>query len=30
MNAPEPLIPQREFKNHDLVADTTKPGVRYE
>ena len=30
MNAPEPLIPLREFKNHDLVADTAKPGVRYE
>ena len=30
MNAPEMYTPVREFKNHDLVADITKPGVRYE
>jgi 6-oxocyclohex-1-ene-carbonyl-CoA hydrolase len=30
MNAPEPLVPLREFKNHDLVGDIGKPGVRYE
>jgi 6-oxo-cyclohex-1-ene-carbonyl-CoA hydrolase len=30
MNAPDPLAPRREFKNHDLVADFAKPGVRYE
>src|SRR5512144_1900539 len=30
MNAPDALPVQREFKNHDLVADTSKPGVRYE
>ena len=29
MNAPETL-PQHEFKNHDLVDDFGKPGVRYE
>ena len=30
MNAPETLAPLREFKNHDLVGDIGKPGVRYE
>src|SRR5215471_6025561 len=30
MNAPEALLTQREFKNHDLVDDVAKPGVRYE
>jgi 6-oxo-cyclohex-1-ene-carbonyl-CoA hydrolase len=30
MNAPAALDPVREFKNHDLVADISKPGVRYE
>jgi 6-oxo-cyclohex-1-ene-carbonyl-CoA hydrolase len=30
MNAPEPLSAAREFKNHDLVDDIAKPGVRYE
>ena len=30
MNAPETLAPLREFKNHDLVGDVSKPGVRYE
>ena len=30
MNAPDPLRAQREFKNHDLVDDIAKPGVRYE
>src|SRR5580765_3327395 len=30
MNAPEMHTPVREFKNHDLVADIAKPGVRYE
>ena len=29
MNAPETL-PSHEFKNHDLVDDFSKPGVRYE
>jgi 6-oxo-cyclohex-1-ene-carbonyl-CoA hydrolase len=29
MNAPETL-PQRDFKNHDLVDDTSKPGVQFE
>jgi 6-oxo-cyclohex-1-ene-carbonyl-CoA hydrolase len=29
MNAPETLA-HREFKNHDLVDDIAKPGVRYE
>jgi len=29
MNAPETL-PQREFKNHDIVDDTSKPGVRFD
>ena len=27
---PTPLAPMREFKNHDLVDDIAKPGVRYE
>jgi 6-oxo-cyclohex-1-ene-carbonyl-CoA hydrolase len=30
MNAPEKVAPQREFKNHDLVDDLARPGVRYE
>ena len=30
MNAPSALAPQLDFKNHDLVDDTSKPGVRYE
>jgi len=30
MNAPDSRIPLREFKNHDLVDDVAKPGVRYE
>jgi 6-oxocyclohex-1-ene-carbonyl-CoA hydrolase len=30
MNAPERLLPLREMKNHDLVADIREPGVRYE
>jgi 6-oxocyclohex-1-ene-carbonyl-CoA hydrolase len=30
MNAPESLAALREFKNHDLVDDIAKPGVRYE
>ncbi len=30
MNAPEILAAQREFKNHDLVDDNAKPGIRYE
>ncbi len=30
MNAPDTRHPMREFKNHDLVADISKPGVRYE
>src|SRR5665647_2779724 len=30
MNAPDALPVSREFKNHDLVDDITKPGVRYE
>ena len=30
MNAPEALLAAREFKNHDLVDDIAKPGVRYE
>src|SRR6266536_2202405 len=30
MNAPDGLRVAREFKNHDLVADVAKPGVRYE
>ena len=30
MNAPESIAALREFKNHDLVDDYAKPGVRYE
>ena len=30
MNAPEPLPAMREFKDHDLVDDFGRPGVRYE
>jgi 6-oxo-cyclohex-1-ene-carbonyl-CoA hydrolase len=30
MNAPEMHTPVREFKNHDIVDDIAKPGVRYE
>ncbi len=30
MNAPDTLRATREFKNHDLVDDFAKPGVRYE
>ncbi len=30
MNAPDALSAVRELKNHDLVEDTAKPGVRYE
>jgi len=30
MNAPDALRVPREFKNHDLVDDIAKPGVRYE
>lgn len=30
MNAPDSLSAMREFKNHDLVDDTSKPGIRYE
>ncbi len=30
MNAPDALSAAREFKNHDLVDDIAKPGVRYE
>ncbi len=30
MNAPDALPVSREFKNHDLVDDISKPGVRYE
>ena len=30
MNAPDTLRPMRDFKNHDLVDDIAKPGVRYE
>ncbi len=30
MNAPDALDPVRDFKNHDLVDDISKPGVRYE
>ena len=29
MNAPD-RIARREFKNHDLVDDIAKPGVRYD
>ena len=30
MNAPESMSTRPEFKNHDLVDDTTKPGIRFE
>ena len=30
MNAPDTQVPLREFKNHDLVDDIAKPGIRYE
>ena len=30
MNAPETFSPMLDFKNHDLVDDTSKPGVRYQ
>jgi len=30
MNAPDAVPVQREFKNHDIVDDISKPGVRYE
>jgi len=30
MNAPDLRAPLREFKNHDLVDEVSKPGVRYE
>ena len=30
MNAPDIRVPLRDFKNHDLVDDIAKPGVRYE
>ncbi len=30
MNAPETLSAKHELKNHDLVDDISKPGVRYE
>lgn len=30
MNAPDSLLAPPELKNHDLVADFAKPGVRYE
>ena len=31
MNAPEKLVPQRDFKNHGLVDDAiARPGVRFE
>ncbi len=30
MNAPDTLPATRDFKNHDLVDDIAKPGVRYE
>jgi 6-oxo-cyclohex-1-ene-carbonyl-CoA hydrolase len=30
MNAPDTRVAAREFKNHDLVADSAKPGVGYE
>jgi 6-oxo-cyclohex-1-ene-carbonyl-CoA hydrolase len=30
MNAPDSFPPMLDFKNHDLVDDTSKPGVRYE
>ncbi len=30
MNAPDSFPPMLDFKNHDLVDDTSRPGVRYE
>jgi 6-oxo-cyclohex-1-ene-carbonyl-CoA hydrolase len=30
MNAPDRIAPQRDFKNHDLVDDVLRTGVRYE
>ena len=30
MNAPESIFSMRDFKNHDLVDDISKPGIRYE
>jgi 6-oxo-cyclohex-1-ene-carbonyl-CoA hydrolase len=30
MNAPDAQVPLREFKNHDIVDDISKPGVRFE
>ena len=30
MNAPERIFALRDFKNHDLVDDISKPGIRYE
>ncbi len=30
MNAPDTFPPMLDFKNHDLVDDIAKPGVRYE
>ena len=30
MNAPEKISALRAFKNHDLVDDISKPGIRYE
>ncbi|MEP7280721.1 MAG: 6-oxocyclohex-1-ene-1-carbonyl-CoA hydratase, partial [Rubrivivax sp.] len=30
MNAPDPSMATHEFKNHDIVDDIAKPGVRYE
>jgi 6-oxocyclohex-1-ene-carbonyl-CoA hydrolase len=30
MNAPEPRIPLRDQKSHELVDDCVRPGVRYE
>jgi 6-oxo-cyclohex-1-ene-carbonyl-CoA hydrolase len=30
MNAPDALLARRGFKNHDLVDDIAKPGVRFE
>ena len=30
MNAPDALRAVRDFKNHDLVDDNAKPGIRYE
>ena len=30
MNVPDAMIPLRDFKNHDLVDDIGKPGVRFE